>query len=168
MEFVAESFLGRETLRCPVTMEGSFHSATAQKVRNALIGNVTRATAFSARCTGGTTTVLQATLPWHVTFESFEGRLPNISALLFLLIGVSFQTTNSSGTRCLARSEPNHNLTGRASLDGTGVLTTLEAGANELPMSGGFPCELANGSLLASRSTVTALNSATRLVVRLI
>jgi len=168
LEWVAKSFLGTETVRCPVTMEGSFHSATIQKTRSALIGHVTKATSFSARCTGGTFSVLQETLPWHVTYESFAGNLPNISAVFLLLIGMSFRITSNSGLRCLARSEPNHNLTLRATLDGTGVITSLEPAANELPLTGGFPCELGNGSLLPSRSTVAVLNSSTRLIVRLI
>src|SRR6185436_11338861 len=79
LEFTSASLFGANTLRCPVTIEGSFHSATIQKRPGALIGHVTRATMFSARCTGGTFTVLQNTLPWHVTYEGFAGALPRIT-----------------------------------------------------------------------------------------
>src|SRR5215207_9545753 len=51
------------TIRCPVTIEGSFHSRTVWKVSGSLVGYVTR-TALGA-CTGGTARVLTETLPWH-------------------------------------------------------------------------------------------------------
>lgn len=50
-------------LECPVTLEGSFHSATFRKVRGAVIGGVTRAQANSGSCTRGRLALNQETLP---------------------------------------------------------------------------------------------------------
>lgn len=58
---------GLFTIRCPVTIEGSFHSNTISKVLEALIGYVTRAAVGApAACTGGTVTMLTSVLPWHI------------------------------------------------------------------------------------------------------
>jgi len=73
------------TIICPVTLEGSFHSSTLAKVIGALIGHVTRATVVGTSCTGGRATILQETLPWHVTYEGFSGTLPRITAVRLLL-----------------------------------------------------------------------------------
>jgi len=167
LEFVSESVFGSDTVRCPVTIEGSFHSATIQKNRGALIGYVTRATALSAACTSGTMTVLQNALPWHYTYEGFSGRLPIISAIFFLLTGAAVAVTARSIT-CLARSEVNNNISGRASLGGSNEITSIETAANAIPLTGAFPCPGAMGSLLPSTSTVTQLNSSSRITVRLI
>jgi hypothetical protein len=75
-------------VRCPVTLEGSFHSGTIRKIRDALIGYITRATAHSAACTNGHARFLQETLPWHMTYFLFEGTLPRISMILAKVIGL--------------------------------------------------------------------------------
>jgi hypothetical protein len=82
-------------LTCRVTLEGSFHSATIRKVPGALIGAITRGIADSAHCTSNneptTLTVLQESLPWHLTYESFSGTLPNIFSLTALLSRYAIQ-----------------------------------------------------------------------------
>jgi len=156
------------TMRCPVTLEGSFHSATIRKTRGALIGHVTRASIPSGHCTNGNATVLIETLPWHLTYEGFEGALPTISRLLFLLTGLSVQT-NLGGLNCLWQTEVNQNLTLYASLTASGTITTIEIAANSFPVSGemGF-CSFFRIGVLPSISRVTQLGSATFVSVRLI
>jgi hypothetical protein len=90
-----------ESVRCSISLEGSFHSTTMRKVNKSLVGLVTRFT--SAACSGGTTTVLNATLPWHLQYEGFTGTLPNITALNLRLVGLSLGVT-ASGTACLFRA----------------------------------------------------------------
>jgi len=90
-----------ERVRCSVSMEGSFHSTTMRKVSRSLVGLVTRFT--SAACTGGTVTVLNGTLPWHVQYETYSGSLPTITALNLRLIGLSLGVT-ASGVACLFRA----------------------------------------------------------------
>jgi len=122
---------------------------------------------FSSRCTGGEETVLQNSLPWHLTYEAFAGVLPNISKLFYLFAGTSIALRFNEIT-CLMRSEAAHNLSFGATIGAGGTITSLEAGANEIPLTGGFPCEAANASILPSPSTVTQANSSSSLVSRLI
>ncbi len=78
-------------VRCPVTVEGSFHSRTISKVCGQLIGYITRA-ALPSGLTGcelnnGVEEVRfnLETLPWHVSYASFSGTLPRISHLRRIL-----------------------------------------------------------------------------------
>jgi hypothetical protein len=87
--------------RCPVTLESSFHAATIAKVRKSLIGYAT--TARFGTCESGRVTVLTETLPWHLTYESFSGPLPNITRIRILLVGMSF-LTEQLGFRCLLKA----------------------------------------------------------------
>ena len=74
------------SLRCPITMEGSFHNVTIAKVLGSLIGNVTRAAVKNEACTGGHMTILVERLPWGISYQGFTGRLPTIETLKILLI----------------------------------------------------------------------------------
>jgi hypothetical protein len=80
---------------CRVTLEGSFHSATLRKVERALIGAITRGIVDSTNCRGTNephrATILQETLPWHVTYESFRGTLPDITEIQLLLRRYDFR-----------------------------------------------------------------------------
>lgn len=71
-------------------MEGTFHYRTIVKVERSLIGYVTRAI-FGRPCTGfgemweyngteGSLTSNVNSLPWHFTYDGFNGTLPNISS----------------------------------------------------------------------------------------
>jgi hypothetical protein len=90
-----------DTVRCPVTLEGSFHSASIRKVVGALIGYVTRAFAGNTACTGGRVTVNMETLPWHLRYGSFTGTLPVIETVTVSLVRASF-TVNAGGNVCKA------------------------------------------------------------------
>jgi hypothetical protein len=82
---------GSPTVRCPLTLEGSFHERTIAKTLGHLVGYVSRAiSGAGAACQGGSGTVLTATLPWHVTYEGFSGRLPAITSVRVLLRRVAF------------------------------------------------------------------------------
>ena len=91
-------FLGFATVRCPVTLEGSFHARTMAKVERALVGAATASVVNQAACTGGTVSAFNGTeryngttspntLPWHLQYESFrtEVGLPNIEAIRIIL-----------------------------------------------------------------------------------
>src|SRR5438270_3751470 len=73
----AEFSGGFGTPRCSLTLEGSLHSATIVKTRGSLVGYITRASV--GPCVNGSATVLTATLPWHVQYDSFTGTLPSIA-----------------------------------------------------------------------------------------
>jgi hypothetical protein len=96
-------------IRCAVTMEGSFHSVTLPKVANMLYGFITRAIAGHP-CVGGeyffhngTEVVLgnpANSLPWHMTYSEFRGRLPIITEVIVNLIGMRM-TVDYGLNKCL-------------------------------------------------------------------
>ncbi len=122
------------TIRCKVTLEGTFHERTIQKVERTLIGAVTRAIVHTPSCTNGKgwaengvevapLGTLANTLPWHVTYENFNGILPNIEAINLLLSRFRF-VIEAAG--CIARyGTATDNVTGRASREGGGAIREL-------------------------------------------
>jgi hypothetical protein len=116
------TFESEAEIRCPVTLESSFHSGTIRKTRGALIGALTRGIVKNESCTGGRVTVLQETLPWHFTYESFAGTLPAIRTLTLLLRRYQFRIEMPEfAITCLYSDQgrPEENL--------AGVLTVNEA-----------------------------------------
>jgi hypothetical protein len=90
---------------CPLTLEGSFHSASFAKVPNSLIGYITRAALEEELCSGGEARYLQETLPWHIQYSSFMGMLPNITSITTKVIGLGILLTRF-GISCLYRTTP--------------------------------------------------------------
>ncbi len=89
---------------CPAAFLGRFHDEDIVKTAHTLIGEVEFAHVFTEECVGGSATVLQATLPWHATYEGWAGALPNqITEITLLLVGASIQIA-MGGTTCLART----------------------------------------------------------------
>lgn len=85
-----------EIVRCPVTFEGSFHSATITKTAGSLIGYVTNVIVGS--CVTGRAGEKSAsaranteTLPWHRQYTSFTGTLPNIGSVISQVLRMSFE-----------------------------------------------------------------------------
>ena len=107
-EFESE---GIETIRCPVTMEGSMHARTFAKVERALIGYINRAVSNEGACTGGgRLTFLPESLPWHLINRGFEGSLPQISRHIRGAIGQgSIIRTVKNGVVCDYRIIDNSN-----------------------------------------------------------
>jgi len=92
------------TIRCVLSLEGSFHSRTFAKVRESLVGYVTRSGIHSP-CTNGEFHVL-AEIPWHLRYEGFTGALPRITSIKTRLIEFSIWFNSALGPRCLYRSTP--------------------------------------------------------------
>ncbi len=114
---------GVTALTCEVTAEGSFHSATFVKVERLLIGHITRASL--GPCSTGSATILTETLPWHVQYLGFIGRLPAISGVRFIVIGLSFRMHEAIfGRECLVRSSETEPVGMIAELE------AMEAGGN--------------------------------------
>jgi hypothetical protein len=91
------------TIECTVTFLGAFDAQTISKVIGAQIGDVSLADVGGGTCVGGSATILQASLPWDATYNSFSGTLPTIAGVELSLLGVSIQFRISS-TTCLART----------------------------------------------------------------
>jgi hypothetical protein len=90
--------------RCPVTIEGSFHSRTISKVSGQLIGYVTRAALSVPGCefTGGAEamTILTSSLPEHIHYDTFTGTLPSIREIGVEVAGFSV-LIRAFGVSCL-------------------------------------------------------------------
>lgn len=91
------------TIRCVLSLEGSFHARTFAKVREALVGYITRP-AIHSPCTNGEFHVLAETAPWHLRYEGFTGALPRITSIRTRLIEFSIWFNSALGLRCLYRS----------------------------------------------------------------
>jgi hypothetical protein len=145
---------------CAVTLDGSFHSATFAKVNRALIGHVTLASV--GRCVTGSATALRETLPWHLNYGGFEGRLPTPAPILRLL-NAAFRLS----TGCLARTTEEAPARGRTE-------PTYEAGlngnVNSLIAEPGavIPCGALNGNFTGTASVHALPGTTTRVLLRLI
>jgi hypothetical protein len=158
-----------ETLRCSVTIEGSFHSATLQKVASALVGYVSRAS-VNRTCTGGSATIDQETLPWHLTYASFSGVLPSLTGVRLSAIGFS-AVLAAFGNICRLRSEVAQPLGVIAQVAGEGRITGSRIDETSRIMlrngPGGFACGLASGTLRGTGS-FALLGTTTAVSIRLI
>ncbi len=149
-------------IECEMTFEGSFHSATIKKVERALIGHITRASVGT--CPVGSATVLSGSLPWHVQYAGFVGRLPEITGVSFTFIGVSFRLKEGIFLReCLLRT---------SEVEPTGGIAELAAGTEARTINGlrlnetlDIPCRNGSESILVSlrgTGTVTELPGGAR------
>ena len=155
----------RVGVHCPITMEGSFHSATIQKTPEALIGYVSRATVGNQACTGGHATVLQESLPWHVRYIGFTGALPNITRIRTSIAHPAFRLREVAIIgECLTSPEE---------VFGEIETGTREAGGawkpdNVIPDATiSYPCGALEGQF-SGNGRATRLGSTTRILLRLI
>jgi len=157
---------GESLVSCPVTLEGSIHSATISKVLGSLVGNVTRATIGEASCRGGRATISQASLPWHITYEGFAGTLPRITSITLLLRGVNF-TIEVFGVVC-GYGRPEENSRGIANVEAGGTITSLNSDTSIAiaKLTGGILCPSTGG--FSGTASVMVQGTTTRLTVRLI
>jgi hypothetical protein len=146
--------LGGNRVACPVTLEGSFSSATFPATAGTRVGTINRASLGT--CSAGSATILSETLPWTVQYATFAGTLPNITSLTFHVIGAATRGS-VNGLTCLIRSMEAHPLNFIAerleegSLTGTRVDESLG-----IPASGGFLCELAGEAHASGRGSFGA------------
>ena len=91
------------TIRCQLTLEGSYHARTFAKVAGTLIGYVNRAALAGCQIFEGSRLLTEA-LPWHVRYRSFSGPLPNIASYATSIVGFAIQIRDSLGRTCLGTS----------------------------------------------------------------
>jgi len=157
------------TWRCQVTLEGSFHSRTIPKVARLLIGSVTRINVKEESCSGATMRPDRPP-PWHLTYEGFTGRLPNIETIRLLLQRFQYAII-AFGVTCRYGTSTD-NLTFSAALNAAGEVTNL------VPVTGrNIANLLEGGGLCPATSTLvgaagdgatTVLNGTARIRIRLI
>lgn len=150
------------TVRCPITLEGEFTSATINKTAGAVIGNDTVANVNSAACTGGHMTILRETLPWKVSYEAFTGALPNITGIKLLLLAPRFRI-ETSGLTCLTAE------LARIALIMVGSTTNGQFTAENIrEETESFTCGGIGGNRLQGAGTVTKRGRTERIVITLI
>jgi hypothetical protein len=157
------------TIRCPVTLEGTFHSRTFQKSGGELLGYITRAEVTSERCTGGSARILPESLPWHIQYEEFSGALPNITEIHIKFINAIFGMNALLTGLCLYKTESMH--PGRAWLqrEAGGLLTDIEPDSNITIQKIAGPGTCVGTSRLSGPSaTLTQLGTTANIFVRLI
>jgi len=157
------------TVRCQVTLEGSFHSRTIPKVARLLIGSITRISVKENSCTGGTARP-ERPPPWHLTYEGFTGRLPTIETVRVLMQRFQFAII-ALGVTCKYGTSTD-NITGSANLGATGAIASLTplTGRNiaHLLEGGGLCPETGTLASGASDGEVNPLNEFRFIVVTLI
>jgi hypothetical protein len=136
------------TVRCRVTLEGSFHARTFVKSSGSLVGAITRAIAGHP-CTGGESWIDNGTeaeplgtapnrLPWHDIYTGFTGSLPNITNVTFALGRLSWVIRVAAlGLTCQGRyGRLEDTLTVNASREAGGGITSLSLreGANRVSL----------------------------------
>jgi hypothetical protein len=101
---------GGPEARCPVTLEGTFHSRTIAKVLESLIGYLTRSIINRPRCTfiGGVMDVdlKEFSLPWHIRYDGFIGTLPRIElmGMRFILLEFNLRIVTTCEYRSSVRN----------------------------------------------------------------
>jgi hypothetical protein len=149
-------------VRCNVTMNVTLHSSVAKTV-GALAG-LARITVSTGSCAAGNAGLLVGGVrvtgaqgPYHVQYASFAGTLPSITAVTLNVVGVSFWIRSPEGVECNASNVSIHGST-----TGGNPATGMRVEAQNIPLSGGFLCSFASGTMqgngtLASRETITLI-----------
>jgi hypothetical protein len=153
-------------ITCHVTLEGSFHERTFAKTPGALSAFITSATI--GVCQEGNATILGASLPWHVTYQSFSGTLPSITGVRYALIGAAFQVEPGLGILCLARTTVTSPAAGNARRDANGRITSLGTDSTlAIPVTGSPECPR-SGIFSGSGEVFVQGSSETRVTLTLI
>ena len=163
---------------CPITMEGSFHANAIVKMREILIGYITRAsTNNAAGCAGGRIFALNGvenlegvvvgnSLPWHIQYISFRGTLPRLEGMRVAVIGASL-LVEIAGLECLYRSTAARPWFGIFTVGAGGVLGFRSDETVAVPINGeeGFcPRQI----FVEGSGTVTLLGNTQRITLTLI
>jgi len=164
LSFSAEE--GGISIRCPVTLEGSFLERTFPKTIGTLSARITRATVGT--CREGSATILAETEPWDVTYESFTGTLPSITSVRYQLLRAAFQVEPGIGILCLARTSREFPAAGEATRDVNGRITSLSPDSSlPIPTTGSFECPRF-GIFAGSGEVYVQGSSSTRVTLTLI
>lgn len=156
------------SIRCPMTIEGSFHSRTMSKVCGSVVGLVSRAVITPGSCTGAEVALLQESLPWRLGFIGFTGTLPRIQRIRGSLIGLALRI-EALGTPCLYQlTQTNPGFGEDLMNEATGAVTGLRLDETQsVPLKEGGPLCPSSGRF-SGTATITQLNSTTGITIRLV
>ncbi len=148
------------TVRCNLTLEGSFVQGVFAKSRGLRIGDVTNARV--ELCPTGSATVLRETLPWSLHYGSFAGALPSITSVSATLVGLSARIREPVfGITCaLTTTEANPAVVRLATSSGRTTSLRFEETAS-------IPCESLSGSLSGTTSSLETREGAVSPTLRL-
>jgi hypothetical protein len=170
------------TVRCPMTLEGSFHTRTIVKIAGDLVGGDPGAVIAQTACTGGTIstfngieryngTTTPRTIPWHDVYVGFSGTLPRIEIEISGIGRFRFGFRDASGL-CTGQygSESDLIQTGLAREAG-GAITEISpvAGHNTATLirrDGGLFCP--NSITVSGRGSFMRRGATTRITLTLI
>lgn len=159
--------LNEIVVRCPVVLEGSFHSSIIRKVQRVLIGYISRAVVTTAACVGGSVVTLQETLPWHVRYDGFTGTLPALATVSYQIIGATFLIT-AGGSTCGVLTETANPAKIILPVMESLKIIGLEADPRaQIPLNGGIFCNFVSGRWSGSGSFVR-LGTGEQLSIKLI
>jgi hypothetical protein len=128
---------------CAVSIEGSFHSRTLEKIARSLIGYISEVR-VKRPCTGGEawarTTQEGRTpesLPWHILYERFIGALPRIEGIELTLDNAAFLVSIPGIGDCLFKATPTSPMRGIVNREvATGRVTGLRVNsASAIPLN---------------------------------
>jgi hypothetical protein len=161
-------------IECPTTLEGSFHSSTIRKVRGALVGAITRGIVKTESCVGGSFMILREHLPWHLTYESFVGTLPNIIGVQTLIsrYAVQLRARVIVEITCLYADlgDPEENLTATLGVEAGGAIVSYvwdESRGTMRFLSGSGVCPQRQ-AVASSQGVFQLLGTTTLITLRLI
>jgi len=160
LEFRSEA--GMLLAKCPVTLEGSFHSRTLSKVSAQLVGYITRSTV--GLCATGGATALTEKLPWHIRYQSFGGTLPEIVSVTLQLVGAAWEIKNVF--TCLAVTSEAHPAVGRANVSNGQVITLNPDSTAIIPTAPG--CGVASVRFTGESEVFAGSTGAARIAIRLV
>jgi hypothetical protein len=168
--------------RCSVILEGSFHARSIAKAASGLIGAITHAmVATSENCNavrliafnGSESyngTASPNTLPWHLTYGSFTGTLPNIATVRLMLSRFRFGLV-AAGLCVGQYGTVEDSLTLSANLGASRAVTSLSPAAGSritlVRRDGGVFCS-ERVRIGPSPASFTVLGAATLVTVTLI
>lgn len=160
--------INANTMACPVTLEGSLHSATIAKTVGALIGYLTKASLSNSGCTGGSATIAQESLPWHIRYRGFAGTLPDITSITLGLVGARFIIRETGGLQCNGTTSATNPAVGSVTMTGRVAEALVPDSNDRIPLEGGL-CGLGGqGTFTGTSQTLTQLGSTARIEVALI
>jgi hypothetical protein len=154
-------------VRCPVTLEGSFHSATFRKIVGLLFSMTTRGSIVSAACTGGRESIDQETLPWHRIYDTFEGALPRFVDIGYWEMFAGYRT-EIGGITCSMRTTMANPAVFHYTVAEEAVTGVRADESASIPLTGGFLCSFAGSATLVGTGSVVDPVSSERLRLRLI
>jgi len=170
------------TIRCPVTIEGSFHANGFGKTVGNLIGAVFGANVQQEACVGGRVSAFNGTepynggtapqtLPGHYTFFAYSGTLPNVTAVYLELSRNRWGVRDSGGFCTGQYGTAEDRLRLGFNREAGGRITSVEtvAASNRLTLfrrDGGFLCP-PRGEVLGT-GQVAAQGTTTRIALTLI